>query len=682
MLKLKRSVAITGRVMSFPPRSHSRAAGRHGALPCLVLSLLALAPVGSFQAQQPAPGQPEGMLFGEIPVITGASRFEQSADEAPASVTVITTEEIGRQGWRTLAELLQSVRGLYASNDRNYTYLGVRGFGQPGDYNTRVLLLLDGQRINDNVGGLVLFATESPVELELVDRVEVIRGPGSSLYGTGAFFAVVNVVTRRGRDLRGGEVAAAIQSYGGRQARLSLGTRFRSGLEVLASGTLFRSSGQDFYFPEYDDPATHSGRTVDVDRDRREHSFLKMTRGPVSLIANYSRREKRIPTASYGTIFNDPAAQTTDQSSMIALQYAPAVGRRGQLHTALSYHSYNYDGVYPYPGALNTDFAHGRWWIAEGNYAMRLGRAHQLVLGGEYQRNALQAQGAGDSTAGTVYFYDNTRGDNWGVFAQDEIRLNSRLLANAGLRYDRYPSFGGTLNPRLALIYHHAGSAVKLLAGRAFRAPNSYERFYTDGLTQKPTSGLNPEEIWTVEAVVERQLARRWRISLSGYDNHISNLITLVTDPADSLLVFRNVGGVDAHGLELETEGELGGLNLRASYALQQAKDGATGVELSNSPRHLAKLDASRAFFRERLMLGVEMNALSRRTAANGGGVPGHAVFNLALRTRDWPRGVSAGLGVYNLFDRAYGDPGSEEHLQAAIPQDGRSFRLTLQYGF
>jgi iron complex outermembrane receptor protein len=298
---------------------------------------------------------------------------------------------------------------------------------------------------------------------------------------------------------------------------------------------------------------------------------------------------------------------------------------------------------------------------------MRLGRAHQLVLGGEYQRNALQAQGAGDSTAGTVTFYDNTRGDNWGVFAQDEIRLSSRVLANAGLRYDRYPSFGGTLNPRLALIYHHAGSAVKLLAGRAFRAPNSYERFYTDGLTQKPTSG---------------QLARRWRMSLSGYDNHISNLITLVTDPADSLLVFRNVGGVDARGLELETEGELGGLNLRASYALQQAKDGASGVELSNSPRHLAKLDASRAFFRERLMLGVEMNALSRRTAANGGRVPGHAVFNVMLRTRDWPRRVSAGLGVYNLFDRAYGDPGSEEHIQTAIPQDGRSFRVTLQYGF
>lgn len=81
-------------------------------------------------------------------------------------------------------------------------------------------------------------------------------------------------------------------------------------------------------------------------------------------------------------------------------------------------------------------------------------------------------------------------------------------------------------------------------------------------------------------------------------------------------------------------------------------------------------------------MLGAEMNALSRRTAANGGRVPGYAVFNLSLRTQGWPRGVSAGASVYNLLDKAYGDPSSEEHLQTAIPQDGRSFRITLQYGF
>jgi outer membrane receptor protein involved in Fe transport len=88
------------------------------------------------------------VLFGQIAAVTGASRFEQEADQAPASVTVITADEIARQGWRTLGEVLQSVRGIYTTYDRNYTYLAVRGFGRPGDYNTRVLVLLDGQRLN------------------------------------------------------------------------------------------------------------------------------------------------------------------------------------------------------------------------------------------------------------------------------------------------------------------------------------------------------------------------------------------------------------------------------------------------------------------------------------------------------------------------------------------------------
>jgi iron complex outermembrane receptor protein len=647
-----------------------------------LLVLLNLAVAGSARGQHPGPGHPEGMLFGEIPAVSGASLFEQEADEAPSSVTVITSEEIARHGWRTLADVLQSVRGLYTTYDRNYTYLGVRGFGQPGDFNTRVLLLLDGQRYNENIGSEVLFATESPVELDLVNRIEVIRGPGSSLYGTGAFFAVVNVISRRGRDVRGGELASAIQSYGGRQGRASLGTRFRSGLEVLASGSLYRSAGQDLFYPEFDNPATNSGWAVNLDRDRREHGFLKLTQGALTLVSNYFRREKQVPTASYGTTFNDRAEQTTDQSAMIALQYAPTVGERGQLHTALSYNSYSYDGAYPYLGELETDFSRGRWVIAEGSYVLRTGKAHTLVLGGVYQWNRRQAQGATDVTSGTPLWRDNTRADNWGAFAQDEIRLSSRVLANVGVRYDHYPSFGGTLNPRLALIYHRAGSAVKLLAGRAFRAPNNYERFYTDGVTQKINPGLDPEDIWTLEAVLERQLSRRWRMSLAAYDNHISRLITLTTDPSDSFYVFRNLGRVDAHGVELELDGDLSGLNLRGSYGLQRAKDEGSGVELSNSPRHMVKLGASRTLFRERLVLGAEMNALSRRSAANGGRVPGYAVLNLSLRTQGWPRRVSAGVAVYNLMDKAYGDPGSEEHLQTAIPQDGRSFRVTLQYGF
>ena len=129
----------------------------------------------------------------EIDSVFGASRYAQKVTEAPSSVTIITREEIYKYGHTSLADVLRSVRGFYVTYDRNYSFLGVRGFSRPGDYNTRVLLLVDGHRLNDNIFGGALIGTEFPLDVDLIDRVEIIRGPSSSLYGTSAFFAVINV---------------------------------------------------------------------------------------------------------------------------------------------------------------------------------------------------------------------------------------------------------------------------------------------------------------------------------------------------------------------------------------------------------------------------------------------------------------------------------------------------------
>ena len=154
----------------------------------------------------------ESILFQDIPSVYSASKFEQKTSEAPSSVSIVTAADIQHYGYRTLADILRSVRGFYTTYDRNYTYAGVRGFGRPGDYNTRVLLLVDGHRINDDIFSQAFIGTESIVEVDLIDRVEIIRGPGSSLYGTGAFFGVINVITKRGRDVGGTELSAAAGS--------------------------------------------------------------------------------------------------------------------------------------------------------------------------------------------------------------------------------------------------------------------------------------------------------------------------------------------------------------------------------------------------------------------------------------------------------------------------------------
>jgi outer membrane receptor for ferrienterochelin and colicins len=124
----------------------------------------------------------------EIEVVTvyGASKFEQKLTEAPAAVSIVTSSDIKRYGHRTLADILRGVRGFYTTYDRNYHYLGMRGFARAGDYNTRFLLLVDGHRVNENIYNQAPIGTDFPIDVDLIDRVEVIRGPSSSIYGTNA----------------------------------------------------------------------------------------------------------------------------------------------------------------------------------------------------------------------------------------------------------------------------------------------------------------------------------------------------------------------------------------------------------------------------------------------------------------------------------------------------------------
>jgi len=151
-----------------------------------------------------APPQPdlsqlglEDLVKHQVDAVYGASKFLQKVADAPASITIITGEQIQKYGYRTLADALRSVGGFYVIYDRNYSYVGVRGFSRPGDYNTRILFLLDGHRVNDNIFDGAYVATEFPVDLDLIDRIEIIRGPNSSVCGTGAFSASKTVFVRR-----------------------------------------------------------------------------------------------------------------------------------------------------------------------------------------------------------------------------------------------------------------------------------------------------------------------------------------------------------------------------------------------------------------------------------------------------------------------------------------------------
>ncbi|HSH38199.1 MAG TPA: TonB-dependent receptor plug domain-containing protein, partial [Chthoniobacterales bacterium] len=196
----------------------------------------------------------------KIPTVYGASKHEQKITEAPSAVSVVPREEIQAYGHRTLADILRNVRDFYVTYDRNYAYVGVRGFNRPGDFGGRILLLVDGHRVNDPVYNAVAAVSDFPVDVDMIERVEVIRGPGSSLYGNNAFFAVINVVTRKAQDVDGLEASGEVGSHESYKGRLSFGHTFKSGLSMLLTGTLFESDGNErLYFKEFDTPETNPG---------------------------------------------------------------------------------------------------------------------------------------------------------------------------------------------------------------------------------------------------------------------------------------------------------------------------------------------------------------------------------------------------------------------------------------
>jgi outer membrane receptor for ferrienterochelin and colicins len=208
----------------------------------VLLLVLVCAATGSAQ-ESPALSTPlstddmsiEELMQVDVPTVYGASKYQQTISEAPASVTVITEDEIKMYGYRNLAAILQSVRGFSMSYDQNYDYVGIRGFSRPGDYNTRVLLLIDGIRINDAVYDQAGVGNDFPLDVDLIERVEIIRGPSQSLYGSNAFFGVINVVTKGGRALGGAELSGEGGSLATYKGRASYGRKFSNGAEAAGS---------------------------------------------------------------------------------------------------------------------------------------------------------------------------------------------------------------------------------------------------------------------------------------------------------------------------------------------------------------------------------------------------------------------------------------------------------------
>jgi outer membrane receptor for ferrienterochelin and colicins len=645
-------------------------------------------------AQQPASGPNKGTVdpstmdleqLMKIEVVVAGSMREQQTRDVASFVSVVTAADIKQHGYRTLSAVLKTLASFYLSDDRSSTFIGVRGFERSGDYNSRVLVLLNGQRTNDNVYDAATVGQEFGVDVDMIDRIEVIRGPSAAIYGNSAFFAVINVVTKSGASLDGGEVAASAASYGTYGGRASYGKSFSKDGDFLVSASLSDGKGQQLYYSEFDNPATNNGIATNADDERFRKLLATVSKGNFSFQASNADREKGIPTASFGTLFNDNRTRTMTGLSLVSASYNRSFAR-SSLSTSVFGGRWAYNGDYAYvppPVPPNQDVDLGEWWGASVNGTHTFSR-QLLTVGGEFQDNYRQNQKNFDPQPYVVYTDVRNKSLHGGVFAQDEIALFRALTLYAGIRLDRYQTFGSATSPRLGLIYTpDAATTVKLLAGRAFRAPNEYELYYQDNVF-KLNPNLGPERIETFELIAEHMIGGGVQVSASTFRNRLSALINQTVDPTDTTrLIFENAGQIQSRGIELGLRVNRGhGTTAEITYALQKTQEPKTGIELTNSPRHMAKLELLVPLNFHNTTAGVDAQYMSGRQTIAGNYAPGQVITNLSLLAPVSFRRFDLSATIYNLFAVHYGVPGSAVNLQNIIPQDGRSFRVktTLHY--
>ncbi|TAL67260.1 MAG: hypothetical protein EPN82_14900 [Bacteroidetes bacterium] len=309
-----------------------------------------------------------------------ASKYIQSVLDAPASVSVITSDDIVRYGYKTLADALNSVRGFYIRNDRNYYYVGARGIELPASYNSLILMLLDGHIINDNIYWAPYIGNDFSLNMNVIDRIEIIRGPGAVLYGTSAVTAVINIITKNGNTLDGLEISGGTGSYHHNKAHISYGNTIYDILDFKMSAQYGNIKGNDLYFKEYDTDSTNHGWAVGLDGEEYYGIYSTLQYKGLKLSGFYSSSYKGIPTGAWEMLFNK-LATSLDVRSFLELKYETSISKDLNFMSRVYYDNYKYRGIFPYE-SVQYENDDGNWLGGEYEVIWDISSDNRITFGG------------------------------------------------------------------------------------------------------------------------------------------------------------------------------------------------------------------------------------------------------------------------------------------------------------
>jgi outer membrane receptor protein involved in Fe transport len=626
--------------------------------------------------------------------VEAVSRYSQSIDDAPSSVTIVSREELAAFGFPTIAAALLGVRGLAISNDRAYASAGVRGLGQPDDYNNRLLVLADGQSLNENIGASSAIGSNARVDLHDVDRIEVVRGPGSLLYGTGAFSGVVNLVSRPRDEPSGVHLGFGVYDDAVIHGRAGFHYNHSKDVGMWASVSTAHSEGYDLAVPGAPQASGPAATQVahKVEAFSSVNTAGRAWWGPATLQWFYQYRNQVVPVGAYGAPFDDPGTTLGDTRMMAELRVEPRLSSTVELLLRAHADRYVSHETFAAPSGQvpsEEDYT-GTWFGGEARLVVTPLSWLRLTGGGEYQGHPQATMtGVTLSPAGPPSPYlDEKHPYQFGAgYLLGEASPRPWVRVTAGARVDGY-SFGPIVVPRAGLIFKPGGGGVlKITGGRAFRAPSVYEQFYSAPNYQIPGDDpargykLSPESIWSGEVEYSHRFFEDWVALAAGYAGYVEGLIDTIADPATGLKRYANstspalLAGGD---VEIRREFRRGWM-LSASYGYERAQflsSSLSGPRLLNAPEHMASFRGIAPVLRDLVIAALRLTLEAPRRI----GFDAPATTSTALiadatvsgNVRDY--GLHYTVGVYNIADVRYAVPVSSTFVTPTLPQNGRTF--------
>ncbi len=628
--------------------------------------------------------------------IVSATKHKQRHREAPAIASVITAEQIRNMGARNLLDILKIVPGIGVSMNTGYNVMGIESRGTKSIYSEKILVMVDGHRVNELLSGGISFAFDDMM-VENIKRVEVIRGPGSALHGANAFVAAINVVTKESEDIDGLDIRAGGGSFGTQHYNLQLGKEI-SDFKIAAFFDYMDANGARLFVGQ--DAIGQRGRTQDW---RNKYDLgLKMSYGDFSFNGRYVNRDWG-PYIGVANALNDESKEEFSQL-FGEINYKRSVGENFQLLVKAYYDEFHHrqyweifsEGAIPgYPnGFIGIPELKNRTLGSEVQVDCFLGDNNTLTLGALYeyrkQYDTKHSTNFNPFTGAPLGSMQNiTSWANWqknefrkvkALYLQHVWEITPDLEVTSGVRYDKYSDVGDTMNPRAALVWNFLKKGtLKLLFGSAFRAPNFVELYNSSNPAEIGNPDLKPETIKTYEASVGYQFHENLWANATYFHNNIKDAIGRRTT------TYENLGRVTVDGVEVEVKVNFENSNYGyANYTWQHPRDSDTGERVPYVSTHKGNVGFNLGLCKY-LNLNSNLLVVSSRPLPATSTRPdfdGYKVLDMTLIAKNFYNNLELRASVHNLLDEDYADPDISGAFQGNLPREGISFILEARYKF